>query len=55
MYEYGNNTKVSSINISGGKFKSEASKDVFNLSNSFKTKHNRFISGGSFLLIQVII
>lgn len=48
MYEYGNNTKVSSINISGGKFKSEASKDVFNLSNSFKTKHNKFISGGEF-------
>lgn len=48
MYEYGNNTKVSSINISGGKFKSEASKDVFNLSNSFKTKHNKFISGGEY-------
>lgn len=48
IYEYGNNTKVSSINISGGFFKSEAGKDVFNLSNSFKTKHNKFISGGNF-------
>ena len=49
LYEYigrGNNTLVNSINISGGKFISDAMKDIFLLSNEFKNKHSKFISGG---------
>lgn len=51
IYEYigkGNTTEVKSISISGGTFKSEAGKDVFLLSNSFKETHPSFISGGKY-------
>ncbi len=50
IYEYigkGNQTQVSSINIEGGLFKSNT-KDVFGVSNEFKTKHPNFISGGKY-------
>ena len=49
IYEYvvnGNDTKMSDINISGGKFVSNADKDVINVSNYLKSKHSKFISGG---------
>ena len=49
IYEYigkGDSTKVKSISISGGTFTSEAEKNVFLLSNSFKSTHPAFISGG---------
>lgn len=51
IYEYigkGNNTTVNSINITGGTFISDASKEIFLLSPSFKEKHPKFISGGNF-------
>lgn len=51
IYEYigkGTNTTVNSINISGGKYTSEASKNVFRLSDSFTNKHQNFITGGIF-------
>ena len=51
IYEYigkGTNTTVNYINISGGKFISEASKNVFRLSESFTDKHSKFIVGGTF-------
>lgn len=51
MYEYTTNsssTKVSDILISGGKFVAGSSKSVFHFSESFKSKHTAFISGGEF-------
>ncbi|MBQ4634616.1 MAG: hypothetical protein IJB71_04645 [Bacilli bacterium] len=51
IYEYTPNsatTKVSNIAISGGEFISGASKPVFSFSDSFKSKHTAFISGGEF-------
>ena len=51
IYEYigkGDSTKVKSISITGGTFTSEAGKNVFLLSNSFKDTHPSFISGGKF-------
>lgn len=51
IYEYigkGDSTKVKSISITGGTFTSEAGKNVFLLSNSFKDTHSKFISGGKF-------
>lgn len=51
IYEYTVNnvpTQVKSISISGGTYKSDANKDVFSLSDSFKNTHQEFISGGSF-------
>ena len=49
LYEYvvnGNNTKVKDINISGGKFISKKGKNVIDISNSLKSTHSKFISGG---------
>ena len=50
IYEYtvNNNTNVKSINISNGKFISESMKFVFLLSDSFKNKHQKFITGGMY-------
>jgi hypothetical protein len=50
IYEYtvNNNTNVTSINISNGKFISESMKPVFLLSDSFKNKHQKFITGGMY-------
>jgi len=51
IYEYigrGTSTQVKTINIIGGTFKSEANKEVFSFSDSFKTKHNSFITGGEY-------
>lgn len=50
IYEYigrGNSSLVKSISISNGIFISE-SKDVFNLSDSFRNIHSGFISGGEY-------
>ena len=51
IYEYtvgGAETKVKSISLSGGKYISDSGKNVFNLSNSFKNTHPKFISGGTY-------
>lgn len=51
IYEYigkGTDTRVNTMNISGGNFISKDKKEVFNLSDAFKTKHPNFISGGTF-------
>lgn len=51
IYEYttnNSNTKVKEINLSGGNYKSDAKKDVFSLSNSFKNTHPSFITGGTY-------
>lgn len=51
VYEYttsNSSTQVENINISGGTFTSKASKPVFSLSDSFKSNHPSFISGGVF-------
>lgn len=51
IYEYvsnGSNTQVKNINISNGTFVSEANKNIFLLSDSFKSTHPRFISGGKY-------
>jgi len=51
IYEYigsGTNTNVKTISITGGTFISEAKKNIFSFSNSFKEKHPKFISGGSY-------
>lgn len=51
VYEYigkGIDTMVDSIDISGGTFRAEGNKAVFGLSDSFKSMHGGFISGGSF-------
>jgi len=51
IYEYTANnstTKVKDINLSGGNYKSNSNKNVFSLSDSFKTTHQNFISGGTY-------
>ena len=51
VYEYigkGTDTMVDSMDISGGTFRAEGSKPVFGLSDSFKSMHGGFISGGRF-------
>ena len=51
IYEYvssGSQTTVDNINISGGTFISEANKNIFLLSDSFKNKHPKFITGGEY-------
>lgn len=50
VYEYttNNTTEVKNLNISGGSFTSNGGKDVFLLSNSLKSIHPKFISGGSY-------
>jgi len=51
LYEYigsGSVTEVDNIEIYGGIFKSEANKNIFLLSDSFKSKHPKFISGGKY-------
>ena len=51
IYEYigkGTTTKVKSINLSGGNYLSEDNKEVFLLSNPFKTNHPKFITGGTY-------
>lgn len=51
IYEYigkGSSSLVDNIDISGGTFKSDAGKSVFNVSDSFKGKHTGFISGGKY-------
>lgn len=51
IYEYTTNkgsTEVKNINITGGSFTSDSRKSVFLLSDSFKTTHKGFISGGIF-------
>ena len=51
IYEYigkGNSSLIYSMSISGGKFSSEAGKQVFSFSDSFKDIHSGFISGGEY-------
>jgi len=51
MYEYigkGNSSKIYSMSVSGGTFVSEANKEVFSFSNSFKDIHSGFVSGGEY-------
>lgn len=51
IYEYigkGTSTQVKDINISSGTFVSTANKNVFAFSDSFKTKHPDFITGGTY-------
>jgi len=51
IYEYvvnNTSTKVKNINLSGGNYVSDAKKDVFSLSDSFKNTHQGFISGGKY-------
>jgi len=51
VYEYigkGTDTMVDSMDISGGTFRAEGNKPVFGLSDSFKSMHGSFISGGKF-------
>lgn len=51
IYEYTVNnstTEVKNINITGGTFISNSKKEVFSLSDSFKTNHQKFISGGTY-------
>lgn len=51
IYEYvvnNTNTQVKDMDLSGGTYISNAGKEVFSLSDSFKATHPRFISGGSY-------
>ena len=51
IYEYvvnNTSTKVKSINLTGGTYTSKANKNVFSLSDSFKSTHPSFISGGTY-------
>jgi len=51
LYEYtvkNNETEVKEINITGGTFISDAKKNVFLLSDSFKSINKGFISGGTY-------
>lgn len=51
IYEYttnNSNTKVKTINLSGGAYTSDAKKNVFLLSDSLKNNHPHFITGGSY-------
>lgn len=49
IYEYtvnGSPTQIKSISLSGGKYDSKSSLDVFKMSDSFNGSNNGFISGG---------
>jgi len=51
IYEYigkGTNSTIYSISASGGTYTSDAKKDVFVFSDSFKSIHSGFISGGKY-------
>lgn len=51
IYEYigkGTSSLIYSMSISNGTFVSEAGKEVFSFSDSFKTIHSGFISGGKY-------
>lgn len=51
IYEYigkGNSSLIYSMSISNGTFVSNAGKDVFSFSDSFKNIHSGFISGGQY-------
>lgn len=51
VYEYigkGNSSLIYSMSISNGTFISEALKDVFSFSDSFKDIHSGFVSGGEY-------
>lgn len=51
IYEYtvkNSQTKVNSINLTGGTYTSDAEKNVFSLSDSFQTTHPNFITGGTY-------
>lgn len=51
IYEYigrGNSSLIYSMSVSGGTFVSDAGKEVFSFSNSFKDIHSGFISGGEY-------
>ena len=51
IYEYigkGDNSLIYSMSFSNGTFISEAGKDVFSFSDSFKNIHSGFISGGEY-------
>ena len=51
VYEYigkGTDSMVDSIDISGGTFRAEGEREVFGLSDSFKSMHGSFISGGKY-------
>jgi hypothetical protein len=51
VYEYigkGTDSMVDSIDISGGTFRAEGNKEDFGLSDSFKSMHGSFISGGRY-------
>lgn len=51
VYEYigkGNSSLIYSMSVSNGTFISEAGKDVFSFSDSFKDIHSGFISGGQY-------
>ncbi|MBQ3021310.1 MAG: hypothetical protein IJD92_03705 [Bacilli bacterium] len=51
IYEYigkGNSTKVKDINLSGGTYVTESNKSTLYFSDSFKDKHNKFITGGKY-------
>lgn len=51
IYEYtvnNSSTQVKSINLTGGTYTSNAGKQVLSLSDSFKSIHQNFISGGTY-------
>lgn len=51
IYEYigkGNTSQVKSINLSGGTYESKSSKETLSFSDSFKNKHQGFITGGKY-------
>ena len=51
VYEYigkGTTSQVDSIDISGGTFRAEGEKDVFGISDSLKSIHGKFITGGRY-------
>ena len=43
-----NSVVIDSIDISGGTFRAEGEREVFGLSDSFKSMHGSFISGGKY-------
>lgn len=51
IYEYtvnNSSTKVKNINLTGGTYTSPSNKPVISVSDSFKSTHNNFISGGTY-------
>ena len=51
IYEYtvnNSNTQVKDINLTGGTYISHSNKPVISVSDSFKSKHQNFISGGTY-------